>query len=228
MTTNNPITHAHPSGLFNAKGQPICGAKTRKGQPCEVTILMPNGRCRVHGGTTPRGFASPQTKTGKYSKSAPTRMVAQYEAAMEDQKLMELREEVALLDAYIQDRLQRVDHGDSKALWATLDQTYLDIYDSIFTNPDSQKLTASMTTMRRLIQRGIADHVAWAEILDGVEQRRRLVESERKHMVQMEQLVSVEQMMIVAAQLLESVRKNVSNRSEIGAITADFTRILQG
>ena len=30
----------------------LCGAKTRKGQSCR-TPAMPNGRCRMHGGTNP-------------------------------------------------------------------------------------------------------------------------------------------------------------------------------
>jgi glucans biosynthesis protein len=29
-----------------------CGAKTRAGPPCR-TAAMPNGRCRMHGGTSP-------------------------------------------------------------------------------------------------------------------------------------------------------------------------------
>ncbi len=32
--------------------RPICGAKTRSGKPCQ-TRPMPNGRCRMHGGTNP-------------------------------------------------------------------------------------------------------------------------------------------------------------------------------
>ncbi|WP_425505311.1 HGGxSTG domain-containing protein [Sphingomonas piscis] len=30
----------------------LCGAKTRSGRPCP-TYAMPNGRCRMHGGTNP-------------------------------------------------------------------------------------------------------------------------------------------------------------------------------
>jgi glucans biosynthesis protein len=31
---------------------PRCGAKTRKGMPCQCPA-MPNGRCRIHGGVSP-------------------------------------------------------------------------------------------------------------------------------------------------------------------------------
>jgi uncharacterized protein YjcR len=31
---------------------PRCGARTRKGKPCQ-SPAMPNGRCRMHGGPSP-------------------------------------------------------------------------------------------------------------------------------------------------------------------------------
>lgn len=40
-----------------------CGAKTRKGTPCRMTLLLlyPNGRCKFHGGAS----TGPRTKRGK-------------------------------------------------------------------------------------------------------------------------------------------------------------------
>ncbi|WLD56893.1 hypothetical protein NFC81_09130 [Salinispirillum sp. LH 10-3-1] len=51
-------------------GNPICGAKTRKGGVCK-NPPMPNGRCRMHGGATPpppKGVPSGALKHGIYSK----------------------------------------------------------------------------------------------------------------------------------------------------------------
>jgi hypothetical protein len=46
----------------------MCGAKKRKsGEPCRAAA-MANGRCRVHGGTSLKGVASPSFKNGKRSK----------------------------------------------------------------------------------------------------------------------------------------------------------------
>jgi hypothetical protein len=43
--------------LLHMQQAPRCGAKTRKGSPCQ-SPAMPNGRCRVHGGPSP-GSAYP-------------------------------------------------------------------------------------------------------------------------------------------------------------------------
>jgi uncharacterized protein YjcR len=48
-----------------------CGAKTRRGTPCQAPA-MPNGRCRMHGGTSPgapRGNRN-AWKHGRYSAAA--------------------------------------------------------------------------------------------------------------------------------------------------------------
>ena len=43
-----------------------CGAKTRSGGKCQRPALK-NGRCKLHGGKTPRGAESPHFKDGRYS-----------------------------------------------------------------------------------------------------------------------------------------------------------------
>ncbi len=51
---------------------PRCGAKTRQGSLC-CSPAMPNGRCRMHGGSSPgapRGEANGNYKTGRYTCEA--------------------------------------------------------------------------------------------------------------------------------------------------------------
>lgn len=43
---------------------PKCGAKKRDGTPCQSTLLMANGRCRVHGGAS----TGPRIQHGMYSQ----------------------------------------------------------------------------------------------------------------------------------------------------------------
>ena len=43
-----------------------CGARTRAGGSCQQPA-MPNGRCRLHGGKTPKGIQN-ALKHGKYTK----------------------------------------------------------------------------------------------------------------------------------------------------------------
>ena len=58
----------------------VCGAKTRDGPPCPNWGMWPSGRCRMHGGKSPTGFASATHKHGWYSTHLPTRLAAAFRA----------------------------------------------------------------------------------------------------------------------------------------------------
>src|SRR3954470_5731126 len=86
-----------------------CGARTRKGAgPCRQPGMAPSGRCRMHGGKTPRGLASPLTKSGRYSRDLPTRVAARYENALADPELLSVRDDIALLQGAITDVMAEI------------------------------------------------------------------------------------------------------------------------
>ena len=75
----------------------MCGAKTRQGTPCELpagwgTDHAGVGRCKLHGGATPRGADSPHYKHGLHSRYLPAE-VQQGEPITEDD-LLSAAEEV--------------------------------------------------------------------------------------------------------------------------------------
>ena len=135
----------------------------------------------MHGGKTPQGIALPQTKHGRYSKHLPTRLLANYEAAKSDPDLLVMHDEIALVDARINELLEGSD-------------------------------TAT------------AAQQAWPEIQTLIEQRRRLVESERKRLVELHQVVSADQAMLMVRSLIASVREHVSDPAILRAISAELER----
>lgn len=200
-----------------------CGAKTRSGTPCKRPPLL-NGRCKLHGGKSPAGLASPHFATGRYSKAIPARLLAKYEQAQTDPDLLALREEVALLDARLADLLARVDTGESGALW-TQARKALQSFTAARAAGDAKAMHEALMDLERAVGRGAADYVAWDEIGSLMEQRRKLVESERKRLIEMQQTISAEKAMTLVGALLESVRRNVSDRQQLAAIQSDFVRL---
>src|SRR5689334_17481512 len=83
-------------------GALICGVwLPRKGRHCHVTALMACGRCRVHGGATPRGPAAGSYRSGRYSKVLRRGLKQSFDAAMADAELLSLRGEIAVLTARV-------------------------------------------------------------------------------------------------------------------------------
>lgn len=204
----------------------LCGAKTRSsGEPCKRRATPGRKRCNLHGGKSLQGLAVPGFKTGRYSKSLPVRLAARYNEAQTDAKLLELRDEIALIDARIGELLGRLNSNESGRAWLATG-TAFDNLNIAMRKDDAAEIIKQMAALQNAIDLGRTDTLTWSDLQETIEQRRRLVESERKHLSQMEQLVSVQEMMVMAGALLASVKAHVSDRNALGAISADFSRLV--
>jgi len=200
-----------------------CGARTRAETPCR-NWAMPNGRCRMHGGMTPGGMALPQFKHGRYSKYLPARLVDRYQAGRSDPELLAMRDEIAALDARLSELLERVDSGESGLLWTSLRAAWTELQEARRAK-DNLKLAAALTRVGDLIEQGFDDRAAWADVLALFQDRRRLVESERRRLVDLQQMITAEQAMVFLAAITDAVKKHVDDRDTLAAISADLIRL---
>ena len=67
-----------------AMGWKSCGARTRSGGRCKNLAMHPAGRCRMHGGKSLRGLASPRYKHGKYSKDTLAKLTRAAAAVLDE------------------------------------------------------------------------------------------------------------------------------------------------
>lgn len=201
-----------------------CGAKTRQGGVCKQPAL-PNGRCHYHGGKSLAGLASPTYQTGRYSKVLPARLAGRYAEAQADAALLELRDDVALVDARLADLLGRVDTGESGALWQALQALRLDVI-TYKRAGDTVKTAEALNVLLDLVGQGHADYRAWAEIGGVIEQRRKLVESERKRLVEMQQTLTVERAMLLIGAISGVIKAHVHDRTTLAAIGRDIESII--
>lgn len=201
-----------------------CGAKTRQGGVCRQPAL-PNGRCHYHGGKSLIGIASPTYRTGRYSKFLPTRLAARYEETRQDAALLELREEIGLVDARLADLLSRVDTGESGELWQRLMRARVELLACRKANDTPGQIIA-LGLILDLIGQGHADYRAWAEVGAVLEQRRKLVESERKRLVEMQQMISSERAMALLGAVVNIIKEHVDDRAILAAISSGINNLI--
>jgi len=185
---------------------------------------MANGRCRMHGGVRPVGIAHPGFKTGRYSKHLPSRMLANYEAAKSDPELLAMRDEVSLIDARLADLLDRAHAGESAASWRAVQETYQK-FRTALARKDLLEMSSLIQQFGAQLSEGVGEAEAWDEIRACIEQRRKLVESERKRLIEMQQMVDADQAMALVRSLVASVREHVHDPAILRAITADLGRL---
>jgi hypothetical protein len=183
--------------------------------------------CHIHGGKSLSGIASPTFIHGRYSASLPARLSAQYQESQRDPRLLELRDDISLLDARLGDLLKRVDTGESGALWGKLLTAKAELASVGGTSTEATlKRQAIMGYILDLIAKGHADHQAWRELGAVIEQRRKLVESERKRLVESQQMITTERAMLLLGAVVGVIKEHISDRATLAAISTGIDNLL--
>ena len=94
-----------------------CTATSKQsGERCKRAASRGRTVCAMHGGKSLRGADHPNFKTGRYSKALPHRLLRNYEKLRDDTALISMRDEVALLDLKLLERVEAEDWPEVERL----------------------------------------------------------------------------------------------------------------
>lgn len=184
-----------------------------------------SGRCHLHGGKSLRGIAHPNWKTGRYSKWLGDKVLDKYLEAINDPELLSTRDEMAVLRARAMQILDEIDVGDSKLIWRNLRKAFR-AFEKAYAANDEDRVNEHLLEVRRLVYAGGQDWEKWAELQAIFENIRRLAETERKRLVEMQQMITSERAYNFVTRLAEIVRAHVDDPKALNAISDDFRREL--
>jgi len=200
---------------------PECG----EDRHCHRTVKAEGLRCFLHGGKSVSGIASPNFKHGRYSKVLPAGLAERYEAALDDQEILAMRDEIALLDTRLTDLVGGLTVGTSRELWKNLRTAYGELR-SALAQQDPDAANIAMLTLGSAITNGSKERETWDEVYTLLEQRRKLTESEAKRLIQMQQVITAEQAMILLARVQQAIVENVTDKRALAAIAAEFRELV--
>ncbi len=207
-----------------------CTAQSKRtGQQCGGNAIPGSTKCHWHGGRSLAGVASPALKTGRYSKILPTRLLARYEAAQADPDLLRLDAEIALLDTRLAEVLAELSTEDTTARWSALRLAWADVQ-TILTDPDAPPLAlrVKLRGVDQLLSQPYPNAHVWTEVQTWVQARRKLVESERKHQVEAQQMVRLDAVMTLLTAMAVAVKDHVTDPIALQAISATYARLTAG
>lgn len=208
----------------------VCGAKTRQGGVCQ-NAPMDNGRCRMHGGVTPRGIDSPHYQGKGASKYYPKQLLAIYDDVRHDPELADVRSKIALIEALMNFKLQSLlsdegeRHGDSFAVWKKLQSLVVDAR-LAYKTESYGSLEKALDAMEDIANARLYRYETEAEIKADVEQWRKLVETEQKINLQGERAIGVESLMLLMAQVLDVIKAVVTDDKQRFTIAMELERLL--
>jgi hypothetical protein len=197
---------------------PVCGARLR-GQTADRRCqqrAMHNGRCRLHGGKSLGGVASPRFKHGRHSKFRPVRLLDKMDATTATVADLGMRNEIAVVSKWINDAIEQVHFPGSPM--AGLVNTLQDAHRA-----------GDQSAMDALLERygepggAMPEHAAaWSHLRNLIRMRQCLIRIEtgqrtaiRSPMIQM-----------LVAGIYDSLRRHVTDRSVLSAIHRDITALL--
>lgn len=201
---------------------PQCSARSKRtGEQCKAPAMQGKSVCHIHGGKSPGGIASPSLVTGRYSKYLPLRLHERYAEALADGHLIALREEISLLDSRLADVLSRVDTGESGEMWKTVQGLMRDVDKA--KDEDRQDALADL---RFAITAGCQDWAAWEEVRSLIEQRRKLAETERKRLVDEQQMIQVDQAVLLIGRVAAIIRQHVTDPLTLATIADELRKLV--
>jgi hypothetical protein len=203
---------------------PACGARRRDGGRCRQPGMSPSGRCRLHGGKSPRGLASPLTKTGRYSRDLPTRVAARYESALADPELLSVRDDIALLQGSIQEVMSEIREAESRPDFDAILGSVEEIAGNWRTWEWTQ-MDAAMEKLRSLIAGRVSQRQAMREIRELIKEKASLVSQENKILADREQMITVEQFLMAMRAMGAAVRRLVDDPKVLRSIDVEFRRL---
>jgi len=188
-----------------------CTAKSkRSGERCKKDAVIGMGVCHIHGGKSLVGTDNPAFKHGRYSRYLPDALVDRYQAALADQDLNSLDDEIALTDSRLAAELLHLRAEGPQAQWDDARR----IFASFTRNTNANNRDAAvrdLDRLRLLLQAGADPATAWAKVDTLIEQRRKLVETQRRVMLDSEKSIGVDQLMVLIAAVSDVIRRHVAS-----------------
>lgn len=202
----------------------VCGANRKDGSIC-MASPMPNGRCVFHGGKSPRGIDHPHFVHGRYSKYLPRNLLTKYIEAQEDDDLYSLRPEISLLDARIASLVEQLTMGDGSKFIEDIEKLLMTLQGFILVDEEdrteedlkviSDKLTGVLSEAKNERRR-------WQEIYDVIDNRRKLVESDRKRELEAQKYITEKQAQLMMQVIISVIRNNVDDPNILRRISTEL------
>ena len=203
-----------------------CTAKSKQsGERCKRHAAHGKKVCAIHGGKTPSGIASPHYKGRGHSDYLPKRLKARYEQSIGDPDLLNLNAEIALTDTRIAELLENLETGDVEHRWNKLAEAYGSL-DGAAQAEDVKSWQEAHAELGRIIKSGVDSYAAWGQLNVLLETRRKLVETERKRRVEMQNMITAEQAMMLLREMMTVIHETVPEYERRLAIQTRFDRLL--
>lgn len=221
-----------PIFAFNTKKEPVCNSLLRKkpGRRCVSTAVMGNGRCRIHGGTSPpAGPLHPTYKHGDFSQFVPQAIRPIFKQFFDNPDYLSLRSAIAMSDTRLSDLYAKADEALDKSSARLLHLTARKLKTALEGENPLEELGNLRSLAYQVIAIADKDQNAraiQAEMKDEEKHQTFLKDVERKRLVEATKQVSAEDVLAAMAKLVYAIQARVTDHETQLALSLDIDRIM--
>ena len=160
----------------------------------------------MHGGKSLAGVDHGQFTHGRYSKFLPDSLAMTYHRALADKDLISMNDEMALIDTRLATMLDRATGQAVGAREWNKAREYFNAFRSHTNAGRQQRAIEALDRLGSLLMAPQSDDAAWNEIVDLIEARRKLAVTERKRLLDEDQVITIDRLMLLMAGSLLTMR----------------------
>lgn len=196
-------------GIPHAMIKKRCGAKTRTGAICKSWPIRKSNRCRMHGGQSPGGIASPLYRTGRYSKYIPGNMAETYEEILREKDPLSLTGDAVLLRLFLVQDLKQMDQGNTHPAWIEAHTTLKVLSKAIKLGGDPKTIIDTLTNLENIVKPHYRAAKAKRSVAGYIDQLARVADKERRIALDLYKVVTVEYALATIQAVVEGIRTTV-------------------
>lgn len=203
-----------------------CGGKKRDGSKCrKFPVRGGNGRCERHNGRAKRGVEHHSYVHGGYSPYVPIPIGDMFAEMQGDSQLASLRDELALSRVFIAKHLEHYGTIDNSETLPELLNMLQDMK-RYYRSTDATGMAMTIDGMERLITSRLEQLKTEDTIMERIDQRRKLVETEQRISLQGERAISVELFALLIGAIFKAIEMGVKDKDERIAVAAEVRQLI--
>lgn len=199
--------------------KPQCTAKSKHtGEQCRNNAMDGRNVCRMHGGKTPRGIASPHYQGKGFSKHLPTRFKEIFDNIEDDLEHNLLSRNIKAREMFIREKLEKLDNApDSEKAWNEL-RALVDDIKKAYADTNDGAMAKALDKTNRLIDKQILYHLAASEIRQDLNQQREDKKAIAAIEFKGENAATMKEIQLLIGFMVRAILENVSNPREQGVL----------
>lgn len=185
----------------------LCGAQARRGKH----------HCRTHGGNNRVGVASPNFKTGLWTRHIPSRYVERLQESLDSADQINLNRQIAMLDAREVELLQQFSNNSSSELFDEILEAWSELHSSIDAESISNAARVALRAMEVACTSLSSDREIWSDLSELYDRRAKYSSEQSKINMTEERSMPAAQVMTLLGIVLGAARQYIQDPKDLEA-----------